>query len=173
LEHFQGRHVSAVHELIMHEKILQGVTVGVVAGLFVYWMTSKHTADRQGQNTGPSDYKPLYGDVRTIRNGSGTCACCQCCGLVTPQNVSIPLASDYLCGAPAYAPSISKLNLGISLQLSCEGIDLHSCITRKETGTSFPYGVKGPNTNPRPIRVTQQINCHPDVCVPVCCTEVI
>jgi hypothetical protein len=157
----------------MHEKILQGVTVGIVAGLFVYWFTSGHHADCAGKNTGPADYKPLYGDVRTTRFGSGTCACCQCCGLVTPETTSNPLATDYLCGAPQYAPSTSKWNLGVSLQLTCEGIDLHSCITRKETGTSFPHGIRGPNTLAMPVRIPQQINCSPNVCLPVCCTEVV
>jgi hypothetical protein len=157
----------------MHEKILQGVTIGVVAGLLVYWFTSKHHADCAGQNTSDGDYKPLYGDVRTVRFGSGTCACCQCCGLPVPENTSAPLATDYLDCAPQYAPAISKWNLGVSLQLSCEGIDLHSCITRKEMATSFPHGIMGPNTTPVPVKLGQRINCNPDVPLPVDCTEVI
>jgi hypothetical protein len=157
----------------MHEKILQGVTIGIVAGLAVYWLTSKHSADSAGQNTSPGDYKPLLGDVRTIRFGSGTCACCQCNGLPVPENTSVPLASDYLDCSPQYAPSTSKWNLGISLQLSCEGIDLHSGITRRETATSFPYGGRPVNTLPRPVRLTQQVNCSPDVPLPVCCTEIV
>lgn len=157
----------------MHEKLLQGVTVGIVAGLAVYWLTSRHHADCAGQNVSPDDYKPLYGDVRSVRFGSGTCADCQCCGLPSPQTTTVPLATDYLCGTPEYAPATSKWNLGVSLQLSCEGIDLHSCVTRKETATSFPFGPVNPRTTPRPLRITQQINCSPDVPVCVECTEVI
>lgn len=158
----------------MHEKLLQGVTVGIVAGLAVYWLTSRHHADSAGQNVTPDDYKPLYGDVRAVRFGSGTCACCQCCGLPTPENTSVPLAADFLCGAPQYAPPVSKWNLGVSLQLSCEGIDLHSGITRRETATSFPYGADvAPNTTPRPLKVAQRINCSPDVPATVECTEIV
>lgn len=156
------------------DKILQGVTVGVVAGLFVYWLTSKHSADEYGPSTGPGDYKPLIGDVRTVRFGQGTCADCQCCGLPVPENTTVPLASDYLDCAPDYAPAISKWNLGLSLQLSCEGIDLHSCITREETGTSFPYGAEvRPNTTPRPIKIAQPIKCSSCVPVTIECTEVV
>lgn len=157
----------------MHEKILQGVTVGIVAGLVVYWLTSRSHTDG-GKDVSPEDYKPLYGDVRTVRFGNGTCADCQCCGLPVPENTTVPLASDYLDCAPQYAPSTSKWNLGVSLQLTCEGIDLHSGITRKETGTSFPYGAcVAPNTTPRPLQVTQRISCSPNVPVCVPCTEVI
>lgn len=156
----------------MHEKILQGVTIGIVAGLAVYWLTSnKHTAG--DKDTGHGDYKPTYGDVRTVRFGSGTCACCQCCGLITPQTNSNPLASDYLCCSPDYAPATSKWNMGISLQLSCEGIDLHSGICRTETATSMPFGIGGPNRIPRPVRLTQRLQCSPPVPVTVECTEVV
>jgi hypothetical protein len=158
----------------MHEKILQGVTVGIVAGLAVYWLTSrKNHAEYSGRSTGHGEYKPLLGDVRTIRFGNPTCACCQCCGLPAPENNSTPLATDYLCCAPQYGPSTSKWNLGVSLQLTCEGIDLHSCVTRKETATSLPHGIAGRQDNPRPVKLTQGITCRPDVCVPVCCTEII
>jgi hypothetical protein len=157
------------------EKLIQGVTVGIVAGLVVYWVTSsKHLAKFAGKNTGSGDYKPLYGDVRTVRFGSGTCACCQCCGLVAPENTTTPLAADYLCNAPQYAPSVSGWNLGVSLQFSCEAVGLHSCITRTETATSFPFGCgPRPKTTPQPLRLTTKINCQPNVCIPVCCTEIV
>lgn len=157
----------------MHEKILQGVTVGVVAGLFVYWLTSDHHADYAGKNSSPNSFRPVYGCIRETR-GRGTCADCQCCGLPAPETTTNPLASDYLDCAPPHAAAISKWNVGVSLQVTCEGIDLHSCITRKETGTSFPYGVEGPNTVAKPVRVPQQIQCNPNSCSPGnCCSEVI
>lgn len=159
--------------ITLHEKILQGVTIGVVAGLFVYWLTSSHHADCAGKNSSPGDYKPILGDVRTVRFGSPSCFC-DCAPLTSgTKNSPVLLATDYLCGSPQYAEPTSGWNLGVSLQLSCEGIDLHSCINRRETGTSFPYGARGPNTLARPIRIPQQISCNPDVCVPVECTEVI
>jgi hypothetical protein len=155
----------------MHEKILQGVTVGVVAGLMVYWLTSKR---EYGSNaTLPQDYKPTVGDVRTIRFGSPSCACCQCCGLVSPETTTAPLAADYLDGAPQYAPTVSKWNLGVSLQISCEGLELDSKIYRQETASAFPHTLAGPNTVARPVRVSQVISCSPDICAPICCTEVV
>jgi hypothetical protein len=155
----------------MHEKILQGVTIGIVAGLAVYWLTSrKHEGF---QNSMPQDYKPIYGDVRAIRNGTPTCASCQCCGLPTGQTCSIPLASDYLCCAPDYAPTVSDFNLGVSIQVSCAGIELDSKIYRQETATSFPYGVKGPNSVPRPVRIAGTLSCSPNIPVQVDCTEVV
>jgi len=158
----------------MHEKILQGVTIGVVAGMLVYWLTSKHHADyASGKSGGPGDYKPTLGDVRTVRFGNGTCADCQCCGLPAPNSTPYPLAADYLDCQPQYAPSTSHWNLGVSLQLSCEGIDLHSCINRKETASSFPFSLEGPNTVPRPVRLTRKVSCSPQIELPVCCTEVI
>lgn len=156
----------------MHEKIIQGVTIGVVAGLIVYWFTSKHTADGGIKSSNPSAYKPILGDVHTSR-GNGTCADCQCCGLPTPESISTPLASDYLCCAPKHAASISKWNIGVSLQASCAGIDLHSCIYRKETGTSFPYGTRGQKTTPRALRLGGKLSCAPNVPVTVDCTEII
>jgi hypothetical protein len=157
------------------EKLLQGVTIGIVAGLAVYWITSvKHHANFAGKSNANGDYKPLYGDIRTVRFGNGTCACCQCCGLPTPENSSVALAADYLCGAPGYAPAISKWNLGVSLQFSCEAVGLHSCVTRTETGTSFPYGCgPRPRTTPKPLKLTQKLSCQPNICLPICCTEVV
>lgn len=156
----------------MHEKILQGVTVGVVAGLFVYWLTSDHHADYAGKNSPPRSFKTAYGCIRETP-GRGTCADCQCCGLPTPENTTAPLAADYLDCSPQHAPAISNWNLGVSLQVTCGGIDLHSCITRRETGTSFPHGIGGPNTLAKPLKVSQQIQCNPDICLPVNCSEVI
>ncbi len=156
----------------MHEKILQGVTIGIVAGLAVYWLTSKKHEGFQSSN--PREYAPLFGDVRAIRGGDPTAACCQCCGLVTPQNTSVPLAADYLCYPPDYAPPTSEWNLGISLQISCAGIDLDSTVYRRETATSFPHGVAAPNTSiPRPIAIAGTISCAPDVPLQVDCTEVV
>ena len=159
----------------MHERLLQGVTVGIVAGLAVYWLTSKHSADYAGpKNTRHSDYVPLIGDIRTIKYGQGTSADCQCCGLPTPQNTPVPLATDYLCNYPEHAPAIAGWSLGASLQLTHEGIDLHSCIQRKETATSFPHGLCGPNTIAKPILVRDQVTCASQgSCATTDCTEVI
>jgi len=165
----------------MHEKILQGVTIGVVAGLFVYWLTSKkEPTDYAYPGSRPQDYKPLIGDIRTVRFGkpSDVCCCASPCSLITHGQTYNPLAADYLpCGeiidTPEYQPATSGWNLGISLQLSCEGIDLHSGIDRKETATSFPYGIRGPNTLARPINIPQKFNDSPDIPVPICCTEVV
>src|SRR6267142_4626781 len=121
----------------MHETILKTVTVGIVAGLAVYWLTSKHHADESGRAVGPHDYKPTFGDVRSIRRGRASSACCNCCGLSAPENTVVPLASDYLCCDPGYAPATSRWNLGVSVQLSCQGIELDSTVYREETGTSF------------------------------------
>jgi hypothetical protein len=155
----------------MHEKILQGVTVGIVAGLAVYWLTSRN---HEGfQSSGPHDYKPLYGDVRAVRNGQPTCACCQCCGLDTPQNSSIPLATDYLDCSPEYAPPTSEWNIGVSLQISCGGVDLDSNIYRKETASTFPVGIAGRNSLPRPVIIAGSLSCSPDVPLSVECTEVV
>lgn len=156
----------------MHETILKGVTVGIIGGLIVYWLTSREHGD-YGKSANPSSYNPLYGDVRSIRSGKGTCACCQCCGLPVPESTSTPLATDYLDCAPQHSPAISEWNLGVSLQLSCEGIDLHSCITRRETATSFPLGVSGPNTTPPPVKLLNSLSCNPDIPVTVSCTEVV
>ncbi len=155
----------------MHEKILQGVTVGIVAGLAVYWLTSRNHEGFQSSN--PRDYKPLLGDVRGIRGGQETSACCQCCGLFTPENTSIPLATDYLDCAPDYAAPTSDWNIGVSLQISCGGIDLDSNIYRRETGTSFPVGVQSRNSVPRPIIINGDISCTPDVPLSVDCTEIV
>jgi hypothetical protein len=157
----------------MHEKILQGVTIGVVGGLIVYWLTSVHHADKSGRSAAAHDYKPTYGDIRSIRNGIGTDACCNCCGLGAPENVAIPLASDYLCCAPPHAAAISDWNIGVSLQLSCQGFDLDAIVHRNETATSFPHGLGGPDSTPKPIRLRQPISCNPNVPVTIECTEVI
>jgi hypothetical protein len=155
----------------MHEKILQGVTVGIVAGLFVYWVTSKKQFG--GNVTGHEDYKPTLGDVRTVRFGRPSCADCQCCGLRTPETTSAPLAADYLCGAPEYAPTVSKWNLGVSMQVTCEGLELDPNIYRQETASAYPHTLAGPNTVPRPVRIAQKISCAPNLCVPICCTEIV
>lgn len=155
----------------MHEKILQGLTVGIVGGLIVYWLTSgRHEGF---QSTQPGEYTPLYGDLRQIRGGTPTCACCRCCGLGTPETNSNPLASDYLCDSPDYAEPTSNWNIGISLQVSCRGIDLDSTVHRDETATSFPHGISGPNTNPRPLILANDLSCSPNVPLQVDCTEVV
>jgi len=155
----------------MHEKILQGVTVGIVAGLAVYWLTScKHEGF---QSSEPRNYKPILGDVRGIRGGDPTCACCQCCGLVTPQVNSTPLSTDYLECAPDYAAPTSEWNIGVSLQISCGGLDLDSNIYRKETATTFPVGIQSRNSLPRPVRINGSLSCAPDVPLSVDCTEIV
>ena len=155
----------------MHEKILQGVTVGIVAGLAVYWLTANR---HEGfQSSDPHRYQPLLGDVRSIRGGQPTCACCQCCGLLTPQNTSVPLATDYLEDSPDYAPPTSDWNIGVSLQISCGEIDLDSTVYRRETGTSFPIGVESRNSVSRPIVIAGDISCSPDVALSVDCTEIV
>lgn len=158
---------------LMHEKILQGVTIGIVAGLAVYWLTSKHHADITGKSVNPNDYVPTLGDVRALRHGRGTCACCNCCGLGTPESIAAPLASDYVDCAPEHAAATSGWNLGVSLQLTCQGIDLDAIVHREETAAAFPLGIRGPNSTPRPIKLIQPISCNPDVPVVIECTEVI
>jgi len=155
----------------MHEKIIQGVTVGVVAGLMVYWLTNRKKLG--GMSASNESYKPSLGDVRTVRFGSPTCACCQCCGLVAPETTTNPLAADFLCDRTPYAPTVSDWNLGVSLQLTCEGIELDSKIYRQETASAYPHTLTGQNTVPRPIRLTKVLTCHPDICAPVCCTEIV
>lgn len=157
----------------MHETILKTVTVGIVAGLAVYWLTSKHHADESGRSAGPQDYKPVLGNINSIRRGRPSSACCNCCGLGVPENIAAPLASDYLCCDYGYGPPTSKWNLGVSIQVSCRGIELDSTVYREETATSFPHGLAGPDTTPRPARLTQQLTCHPNVPVVVDCTEII
>jgi hypothetical protein len=155
----------------MHEKILQGVTVGIVAGLAVYWLTSRN---HEGfQSSRPADYKPSYGDIRSLSNGIPTCACCQCCGLDAPSTVSIPLASDYLDCVHGYAPPTSDFNIGISLQISCRGIDLDGDVNRQETAVTFPVGVRSRNSVARPLNVSGGLCCSPDVPLQIDCTEVV
>lgn len=151
----------------MHEKILQGVTVGVVAGLFVYWLTSRN---HHGQKVaGANSYMPLTGDLRSTR-GNGTSACCQCCGLPTPDTVSAPLAADYLCCVPQYAPSVSEWNIGVSMNLNC---GLCGKVYVDKMAASQPLGVSGPNTVPRPRRIQSPLVCNP--CLPgqIPCGEVV
>lgn len=152
----------------MHEKLLQGVTVGVVAGLAVYWITNRR---KYGfQTTAPNQYSPLTGDVRRIRNGSGTCADCHCCGLPVGENTAIPLATDYLCCAPDYKPATSEWNLGISLNLRC-GLDARVYADKMQSTDSF--GANGPNTVPQPTKAANRLNCNPSVPGSVCCTEIV
>ena len=158
---------------MMHETILKGVTVGIVGGLIVYWLTSRHHANYSGRSADPNAYAPLLGDVRRIGTGRGTVADCNCCGLPAPENSTTPLAADFLDCSPEHAPAISSWNLGVSLQLSCEGIDLHSCITRKETASSFPLGIAGPDSTPPPAQLVNHLSCDPNVPITVSCTEVV
>jgi len=153
----------------MHEKILQGVTIGVVAGLFVYWLTS--TRKHGFQTSGPDDYSPLVGDVRGIRGGRGTCACCQCCGLPAPNTTTTPLASDYLYCTPDYRPATSEWNLGVSLNID-DG--LHADVYAGHSASTDPHGMAGPNSVPRPVVIVSPLSCSPDVpgCG-VCCTEIV
>lgn len=155
----------------MHETVLKTVTVGVVAGLLVYWLTSKHIADNSGRTAHPVSYTPLLGDIRCVPYGNGTQADCQCCGLPSPQNTVVPLATDYLCSYPEYAPPTSKWNLGVSLQVTCQGLDAN--IYRTETATSFPHGVAGPKSTPPSVRISNAPVCDPEVCLQVDCTEII
>lgn len=152
----------------MHEKILQGVTVGVVSGLFVYWLTTRRQYGTKEAN--PHAYMPLTGDVRKIHNVSGTSACCQCCGLPTPDTTSTPLAADYLNCAPEYNPATSEWNIGVSMNLNC---GLCGKVYVDKMAASQPAGVRGPNTVPTPRKITGPIQCNP--CLPgqVCCSEVI
>jgi len=155
----------------MHEKILQGVTIGIIAGLAVYWLTSRN---HEGfQSSRPGEYTPSLGDLRAIRNGTPTCAGLQCCGLETPSNVASPLASDYLDCAPIYSAPTSDFNIGISLQISCAGIDLDSNIYRRETASTFPVGIQSRNSVPRPLRIAGSLSCSPDVPLQIDCTEVV
>jgi hypothetical protein len=155
----------------VHEKILQGLTIGVVGGLIVYWLTSRKQTGFQ--DSSPKDYAPLLGDVRAIRGGMGTSADCECCGLCAPNATPYPLATDYLDGAPEYAPATSDFNLGISIQVTCGGVELDSKIYRQETATSFPHGLNGPNSVPRPVVVAGSLSCNPDVPLQVDCTEIV
>lgn len=152
----------------MHEKYLQAITVGVVSGLAVYWITSRR---KYGFQTAPDgSYAPLTGDVRKIRKGMGTCADCHCCGLVTPENTSVPLATDYLCCAPDYKPPVSEWNLGVSLNIRC-GLDARVYADKMQSTDSF--GACGPNTVPKPTKAGSTLSCHPQVPGQVCCTEVV
>lgn len=152
----------------MHEKILQGVTVGVVGGLIVYWLTSRR--DYRQENRNPNSYQPMLGDVRTAR-GRGTCADCQCCGLPVAETTSTPLAADYLDCAPEHEPAISGWNLGVSINTNC-GLDARVYTDRMRS--SAPIGISGPNTYGRPIRIPNPICCNPqDIPGNVCCGEVI
>jgi hypothetical protein len=153
------------------DKLVQGLTVGIVAGLAVYWLTSRK---KFGGNTSDAeDYKPLYGDVRSIRGGVGTCADCQCCGLMPPSATPTPLAADYLCSAPPHAAAVSNWALGVSIQVTCEGFDLDSVVHRQETSSTFPVGVRGPDSVPSPVAIPNSISCHPEVCGTVDCVEII
>lgn len=152
----------------MHEKYLQAITVGVVSGLAVYWITSRR---RYGfQTAAANQYSPLTGDVRRVRKGIGTNACCQCCGLPTPETTSTPLAADYLDCAPCYKPAISEWNLGVSLNLRC-GLDARVYADKMQSTDSF--GASGPNTVPQPTKAVNELTCHPAVPGQVCCTEVV
>jgi hypothetical protein len=155
----------------MHEKIIQGLTVGIVGGLIVYWLTSRKQTGFQDSQ--PRQYAPLLGDVRAIRNGNGTCADCQCCGLEAPNATPYPLATDYLDYAPDYAPPTSDFNLGVSIQVTCGGVELDWKTRREETATSFPHGIKGPNSVPRPVVIAGTVSCHPNIPVSVDCTEIV
>lgn len=159
----------------MHETILKTFTVAIVAGLAVYWLTAqKEHAEYAGKFGGPRDYKPTLGDVRTVRFGRPSCACCQCCGLVTPETTSSPLAADYLDCAPQYAPAASGWNLGVSMQITCEGLDLDAVVHREETTSTFPFTLRSnQRTTPLPARISQRISCSPNVPLTVDCTEVI
>jgi hypothetical protein len=154
----------------VHEKIIQGVTIGVVAGLIVYWFTSRNET-KGFQSAKQNAYMPTVGDVRNMK-GMGTAACCQCCGLPAPDNSTIPLATDYLDCAPVYAPPTSNWNIGISMQLGHEKIE-GGPVNYREVGSTKPYGVSGPNTVPIPITIQQPISCNPDVPIQIKCTEVV
>lgn len=154
----------------MHETILKTLTVGIVGGLIVYWLTSKDTAECAGKHAPANSYSPLYGDVR-FTGGNGTSACCQCCGLPVPENTSTPLATDYLCCAPPHAAATSEWNLGVSLQVSCRGLDAN--VYREEMATSFPYDLRGQRTTPQPVKVIGPPSCNPCVPAQIDCTEIV
>lgn len=153
----------------MHETILKTLAVGVVGGLIVYYLTSQR--EHAHATTSPCSYKPNFGDVRTVRFGSPTCADCQCCGLPTPQNTTNPLAADYLDCYPEHAPATSKWNIGVSLQVSCDRIDAE--VFRKETATTFPHGVAGIRSTPPPLVINGDISCNPCVSLQIECTETV
>ena len=152
----------------MHEKILQGVTVGVVAGLMVYWLTSKQ---RFAFSSAPANaYSPLLGDVRALPHGTGTSADCQCCGLVPPQSTPSPLAADYLDTSVQHAPVISCVNVGVQP----DDPALYSSIVHyDEMASTFPHGMAGQDTTPPRGVLVKKITCHPDVPAQLCCMEVI
>lgn len=153
----------------MHETILKTLTVGVVGGLIVYYLTSRREYAHHSES--PASYKPTFGDVRTVRFGTPTCADCQCCGLPAPNAVPYPLASDYLCCAPAYAAPVSKWNIGASIQLTCDKLDM--TIYRKETATTFPHGIAGIDSTPNGVELANRVSCNPDVHLQIDCIETV
>ena len=140
----------------MHETVIKGVTIGIVSGLFVWWLTSKRGP------YGASKYNPT--------GGGGTCADCQCNGLPAPDTVTAPLAADYLDSAPRHEPAISGINLGISINTNC-GLDANVYANRMRSSTELGVG-RNVAAN-RPVRVANPFSCNP--CYPgsVCCGEAI
>jgi hypothetical protein len=159
----------------MHEKILQGVTVGIVAGLAVYWLTSSNRfvcgrSSQQGQ------FAPLLGDVRAVNGGTPSYTLDHINGnLPVADNNEIPLATDYLNCAPQYSAPTSKWNVGVSIQTTCGAVCNCSLIYRKETASSFPHGIRGRGkiTSP-PVQLQgTPPTCQPNVSLQVECAEVV
>lgn len=141
----------------MHETLIKGVTIGVVSGLFVWWLTS---------------HREAYGakSKYTGSVGGGTCADCQCCGLPVPTSTATPLATDYLCNPPSHVPAISGWNLGVSINTNC-GLDASVYADRMRSSREFSVGRNVRATGP--TRVVNPLNCNPDFPGSVCCRETI
>jgi hypothetical protein len=156
----------------MHETILKTVTVGIVSGLFVYWLTSPRKVG--GKSAPPKNYSPLTGDIRRIPGGTPSAEYDRVeGGLPTNCMTYNALASDYLYDPTQIVPATSCWNIGISLQCQCRDRDLQDTVKREETASSFPIGVKGFNDNPVGGRYIKIPNCNPNICVPVCCVEIV
>jgi len=155
----------------MNDKIIQWVTIGIVAAAFYYWLQSSRNLALE-KSANPHCYSPLLGDVRQTR-GRGTNACSDDISgnLVSPGNTPIALASDYLDCRPAYAPATSNINLAES-QNQCESLDPvvhYDCMSSTD-----PFGLSGQSTIPVPVCFTQTPSCNPDVPLQAdCCLEVV
>ena len=159
----------------MHMRILQVATIGIIAGA-VYFYLKQHQRSKYPTGVpGPSnmqrvnrdDYVPGMG-IHTVRGGSPVCTRCGNVEFVG-ENCAIPLASDYLQGAPDAIAAISQCNLGINRN---DGDNWR--IRRQEVATSFPFGIRvGSVSIGARLILTDDLQCNPDInsCIPS--TEVI
>jgi len=152
----------------MHEKILQGVTVGVVAGLAVYWLTSRR---HEGFKASRADaYSPLTGCVRRTP-GTPVMHCCDCAPLIAGTiNSPVLLSANHAADTTEYAPSVSEWNIGVSMNLN-DGFCGKVYIDKM--ASAQPHGLSGPNTAPKPGTNVAPLCCNPDVPGQVCCTEIV